>query len=163
MRTKVRKTPRILLGIGLIGAILAIAAIQAVGMQSQDSITDGKKAKVETTDGKKAKSEDSITDGKKAKVEGAIIARDGDTLTVRDKGNADTSVIVNESTEIALASGPWGIKHRKQPATELLTGLWIEAHGAGNTKGQLVASKIVFDTDAMETAKALSGLTEQFS
>ncbi len=139
MRTKDTRLATTLLGIGLIIASFKVAAASAAEMQSQKSISEGQKAKIK----------------------GVIIARDGDTLRVRDKDNAVTAVLLSDGTKVELLRGALGLRTKEQPATLLLPGLRIEAEGQGNAQGQLAAGKIYFTADDLEVAKAVGGGTEQ--
>jgi hypothetical protein len=97
------------------------------------------------------------TDGKKAKVKGVIAGRSGDTMTVRDKDNTVTTALLDNNTKVESPKVLWWKERRN--VTNLIPGLWVEVKGSGNSQGQLMADKIIFDNKSMQLAQTISGGT----
>lgn len=95
-----------------------------------------------------------FTADQKAKVKGVIIAHDGNTLKVRgEDDNAVSTIDLSDSTKIELKHGWFGWRNHAMDATALVPGLQVEADGKGNAKGDLEASKVIFDPNSMRTSK----------
>ena len=92
-----------------------------------------------------------VPNGAKMKFEGAVIERDADTFTIRDRNRADYQVLLTNNTSIKTHSGflTYG---KKYAATDILRGLIVEVEGRGDSQGQLVADKVRFKESDMRAA-----------
>lgn len=88
--------------------------------------------------------------GEKAKATGAILSRDGDLIRVLDKKSGEVVVVdVTDDTKVERKQHRMlFFRHSDMDVTAMVPGLTIQAEGAGNSKGQLEATKIVFTPDA---------------
>lgn len=93
----------------------------------------------------------------KSKVSGTIVSRSGDLVKVKEKKSGQTVVVsLTDNTKIERKKGKVEFfRHKDMDATAMVPGLTIDAEGVGNSKGQLVASKITFIPDefAVEVAE----------
>jgi outer membrane protein OmpA-like peptidoglycan-associated protein len=93
----------------------------------------------------------------KSKVSGTIVSRSGDLVKVKEKKSGQTVVVsLTDNTKIERKKGKVEFfRHKDMDATAMVPGLTVEAEGVGNSKGQLVASKITFNPDefAVEVAE----------
>ena len=108
-----------------------------------------------------------LGDGEKAKVSGPILSREGDLIRIRDKKSDDLILVrISDSTRIERSKHKFPFyRHTDMDVTALLPGLTIEAEGAGNSDGQLDASKISFSPDdfAIEVAEEQQVLANKTS
>ena len=95
-----------------------------------------------------------VATGQSLQLTGYILSRDGDNMDVRDisSGNILT-VVVTGDTSIKSTKGAFGFRKKSMDATSLIPGLRLQIEGTGNDSGQLVAEKIVFDTNSLNTAQ----------
>jgi len=105
-------------------------------------------------------SADPISLGQKAKLEGIIIARGGETMTVKtDQGNV--VAVLTANTDVSARKGRIGLIRKDAAATALMSGLKVGVEGVGDDKGRLIATKVRFLTGDLETARAIeAGLAE---
>jgi OmpA-OmpF porin, OOP family len=92
-----------------------------------------------------------VPNGAKMKFEGAVIERDADTFTIRDRNRADYQVLLTNNTSIKTHSG-FFTSGKKYAATDILRGLIVEVEGRGDSQGQLVADKVRFKESDMRAA-----------
>ena len=92
-----------------------------------------------------------IPNGAKMKFEGAVIERDADTFTIRDRNRTDYQVLLTSNTSIKTHSG-FFTSGKKYAATDILRGLIVEVEGRGDSQGQLVADKVRFKESDMRAA-----------
>ena len=92
-----------------------------------------------------------VPHGAKMKFEGAVIERDADTFTIRDRNRADYQVLLTNDTSIKTHSGLF-TSGKKYAATDILRGLIVEVEGRGDSQGQLVADKVRFKESDMRAA-----------
>lgn len=91
--------------------------------------------------------------GQKYKITGSIVSKESDsTFIVRDATNADTKVVVTPNASIK-SKGFWG--GDKYPLTSLVRGATIEVEGVGDSSGSVSVTKVRFDKDSLEAARAL--------
>ncbi|CAN5352573.1 hypothetical protein BH10ACI3_BH10ACI3_19060 [soil metagenome] len=90
--------------------------------------------------------------GQKYKIKGIIVQKDNNSLIVRDGTDVDTKVIIAPNASIKT-NGFWG--GDKYPASAIIRGLNIDLEGIGDSSGAVSATKIRFDKDNLETAKAI--------
>ena len=92
---------------------------------------------------------------KKGKVSGVIQSRSGDLVTIQEKKTGDLAVInLSDDTKIERKKD-FRLRRKDMDITAMVPGLTIDVEGVGNAKGQLDASKVVFDPDtfAIEVAE----------
>ena len=97
----------------------------------------------------------SFVAGKKAKVTGIIQSRSGDLINIKEKKTSAPAVInLTDSTKIERKQD-FRMRRTEMDVTAMLPGLTIDVEGVGNSKGQLDATKVVFDpnTFAIEVAE----------
>jgi outer membrane protein OmpA-like peptidoglycan-associated protein len=98
-----------------------------------------------------------IPSDQKAKVKGTIVSRNGDVVNIKDKKTGSSvAVLLTDNTTIERKHGKVEFfRHTDMDMTAMVPGLTIDAEGVGNSKGQLVASKISFTPDefAVEVAE----------
>jgi outer membrane protein OmpA-like peptidoglycan-associated protein len=93
---------------------------------------------------------------KKTTVKGMIKSRNGDLINLKDKKTGSPVVIaITDNTQFVRKKGAFKFRRSDMDVTAMVPGLGIEADGVGNSKGQLVASKITFSPDdfAIEVAE----------
>lgn len=99
----------------------------------------------------------SLPAGDQAKIHGVIESRDGNKIQVREDSNTTVIVVTDNNTRVTMKSGLFGMVHKVMEPEQLLPGLYVDAEGHGNHRGELLASKIVFqpgDLHAARTADA---------
>jgi OmpA-OmpF porin, OOP family len=96
-----------------------------------------------------------IPNGSSAKVRGIIVSRDGDLMRVREEGDSVVTVALSSTTKVTLKHGLFGLSHTGMEVTSLVPGLRVEAEGAGDEKGQLLASKVSFDPNDLKAARSI--------
>jgi outer membrane protein OmpA-like peptidoglycan-associated protein len=105
--------------------------------------------------------------GEKAEVPGLIVSRDGDLVRIRGNKAGEVIVVsIGDTTHIERKQHKFPFyRHTELDVTALLPGLTIEAEGAGNSTGQLEASKISFTPDdfAIEVAQEQQVLADKSS
>jgi len=91
--------------------------------------------------------------GDQARIHGVIIARDAGKIQVREDANTTVIVVTDNNTHITMKSGLFRMVHKVMEPEQLLPGLYIEAEGHGNHRGELLASKIVFEPGDFRSAR----------
>ncbi len=96
-----------------------------------------------------------FTAGQETKVQGVIISRDGNMIKLRADDDSIGTIDLTDTTKIQLRSG--AIFKHKAPMNvdSLVPGLHIEAQGAGNDKGELVAKRVTFDPNSMRASRQI--------
>ncbi len=95
--------------------------------------------------------------GQKYKIKGNIISKENDTtFIVRDSTNVDTRLVITPNASIKSKSF-WG--GDRYPLTSLVRGATIETEGVGDSSGSVSVSKVRFDKDSLETARAIDART----
>ena len=93
--------------------------------------------------------------GKKAKATGMIQSRNGDLIKIKVK-KTDVIAFINitDNTKVERKKD-FRLRRADMDVTAMVPGLTIDAEGVGNAKGQLDATKIVFDPNefAIEVAE----------
>jgi hypothetical protein len=93
--------------------------------------------------------------GKKAKVTGMIESRNGDLINIKVKKTGVRAIInITDNTKVERKKD-FRLRRADMDITAMVPGLTIDVDGIGNAKGQLDATKIVFDPDtfAIEVAQ----------
>ena len=98
-----------------------------------------------------------IPTGRNVKVTGLILARNGDTVRIKDKKTGQFVVVnITDNTKIERKRGHLQfLRHTDMDVTALVPGLTIEAEGRGDARGRLEAERISFNPDefAVEVAE----------
>ena len=95
--------------------------------------------------------------GQAGKIKGAILTRQGDEMLVRQQNSNDiTAVTITEDTKIQQQSGLLNVDRKRQDASLLAPGLFVELHGVGGDHGNLVATRVTFSKRAMRTQNAVA-------
>ena len=93
-------------------------------------------------------------------LDGFISARRGRQVQVTGADGATTTVIVADSTDIRARSGLLGIGRTRLGADALMNGLPVSVETV-QWEGGLVASRVRFSDDDLETAQMIRGATDQ--
>ena len=92
-----------------------------------------------------------VPQGTKTKVQGVVSSRSGDSFKVRAVDGAETTVILNSSTDVTSH----GMRKKEYPVTYIMKGLRLQAQGKGDSEGNLVADWVRFDEQDLRAAQAL--------
>jgi outer membrane protein OmpA-like peptidoglycan-associated protein len=95
-----------------------------------------------------------VSDGQKMKVTGVITRREADTFTVRDMNGVDTVVRLTDTTSVK-SNGGFLRGGTNYGTTSILRGLNVEVEGRGDSSGQLVATKIRFNSSDLRVARSI--------
>jgi outer membrane protein OmpA-like peptidoglycan-associated protein len=87
--------------------------------------------------------------------EGIIKARSGELLTLQNKDNTESTVLLNDSTDVGQAQGMLKARHKEMSMAALIPGLPIKVKGVLNDQNQLVAQTIRFKGDDLKQAQAI--------
>lgn len=93
-------------------------------------------------------------------IEGFIGARNGDTLQITSADGTSTDVRISEGTSIRSKSGLFGINRTTLSSDELLNGLPVSVRTV-QWNGGLIASRVRFNSDDLETATLVRNGTSQ--
>jgi OOP family OmpA-OmpF porin len=92
--------------------------------------------------------------GEKRKLQGVVSIRNGDAFKVRDPSGSETTVLLTSDTKVSSHSR--GLKGKQAyPVTYIMRGLRLQAQGAGDSEGNLVAEWVRFDEQDLRGAQAL--------
>jgi outer membrane protein OmpA-like peptidoglycan-associated protein len=92
--------------------------------------------------------------GENAKIQGVIVSREGDVLKLRATDDSIGTIDLTNTTKIELKHGLFGRK-KAMDLNALVPGLQIQAEGEGNEKGDLVASRVIFDPNSMRASRQI--------
>jgi outer membrane protein OmpA-like peptidoglycan-associated protein len=87
--------------------------------------------------------------------EGIIKARNGELLTVQMKDHTETTVVLNDSTDVGQSQGMLKKRSKAMSMASLIPGLPIKVKGVLNDQNQLVAQTIRFTGDDLKQANAI--------
>lgn len=90
-----------------------------------------------------------VTAGQKVNTNGLILSRDGDSLTVDTKDLGKVVVSINDNTEVETPTGV--VRHKGTELNSLVAGLEVSVKGVGINNGQVMASRIRFDEESLNT------------
>jgi OOP family OmpA-OmpF porin len=96
-----------------------------------------------------------VTAGEKIKVNGLITGRNGETLTMRTATLGDLTVVLTEQTKVQIPKGLLKVRKENMAVTALIPGLSIRMEGLGGENNRVVATKITFSRDDLETAEQI--------
>ncbi|MDT7777691.1 MAG: OmpA-OmpF porin, family [Acidobacteriota bacterium] len=134
------KTSKTLRGFVATCALALAFAPSALGQDNPSTTPSGTRA--------------SVASGQKAKLKGAVIRRDSDSFVVQDASGAQTTVVLNDRTNVKMKGGFFG-GGSKLALTSITRGLNVEVEGSGDSSGNLVADKIRFSDADLRTAHTL--------
>jgi outer membrane protein OmpA-like peptidoglycan-associated protein len=92
--------------------------------------------------------------GQKSEVQGMIIARTGETLTVRSAAGHST-VVLTDQTRTKDDKGLFGLDKEEMSNVVLMPGLKVDVDGVADDQGRIVAKTITVDGDDLESAQMI--------
>lgn len=92
-----------------------------------------------------------VTAGQKVETKGLILTRDGDTMTVDSKDLGKVVVLLQDTTKAEVPKGIF--RHSEMEMTSLVPGLQVEVKGTGGDNGQILADRIRFTKESLQTAQ----------
>ncbi|MBV9498179.1 MAG: OmpA family protein [Acidobacteriaceae bacterium] len=95
-----------------------------------------------------------FTAGQEFKAKGVIVSREGNIIKLRGDDDTIGTVELNSDTKIQLKHGAFSRKTAMSPEA-LVPGLQIEAQGKGDEKGDLVATRVIFDPNSMRASRQI--------
>ncbi|MBV8068941.1 MAG: OmpA family protein [Acidobacteriaceae bacterium] len=95
----------------------------------------------------------SFAENKKEKVKGVILSHEGSSFKVRADDDSICTIDVTDTTKVRF-------KHHSVTSESLVTGLYIEAKGKGNEKGELVATKVEFNSTSLTASRQADAIME---
>ena len=96
----------------------------------------------------------SVAAGQKTKLTGVVVSRNSDSFVLQDASGAQTTVTINDRTSVKAKGGFLG-GGKTYALNSITRGLTLEVEGAGDSTGNLVASKIRFNESDLRTAHTL--------
>ncbi|RKF20617.1 OmpA family protein [Altericroceibacterium spongiae] len=97
-------------------------------------------------------------------IEGIISARSGDRMQVTAEDGSRSVITINDDTEIKGRGGFLGLGREQHAATALMNGLPVDVETLQSSGGELLASKITFKNDDLDTAAMIhDGTAQQFA
>ena len=96
----------------------------------------------------------SVAAGQKTKLTGVVVSRNSDSFVLQDASGAQTTVTINDRTSVK-AKGSFLGGGKTYALSSITRGLTLEVEGAGDSTGNLVASKIRFNESDLRTAHTL--------
>lgn len=96
-----------------------------------------------------------FTKDQDAKVRGVIVSRNGNTLKLRGDDDSIGTIDLTETTTIKMKHGMFGWSKSVMDVNSLVAGLHIEAQGKGNEKGELIATRVIFDPNSMRASRQI--------
>ena len=94
-----------------------------------------------------------VTPGQKVETKGLILTRDGDTMTVDTKDLGKVVVALNDETKAEVPKGVF--RHSQMEMTSLIPGLQVDIKGTGGDNGQIIAERIRFTRQSLQTAQQM--------
>ena len=95
-----------------------------------------------------------LTSGQKYKIKGVVVAKDDNSLTVRDAVGVNTNVVIAPNTSIKTKGGFFG-GGDAIANNGIVRGLNLEVEGRGDTSGALAATKVRFGKDDLRVAQSI--------
>src|SRR5215469_1365416 len=96
-----------------------------------------------------------VGNGEKVKMKGLITGRDGDTFTFKTQDQGSVVVVLTDNTKVVQPKGLFGARKAQMSFTQLLPGLKAEVEGVGDVQNRVVAEKVKFSKDDLETAEVI--------
>jgi OOP family OmpA-OmpF porin len=126
-------------------AAFALAVVGAPSALAQDSSNTSSAATAARA---------TVASGQKTKLRGVVVSRDADSFVLQDVNGAQTTVLVNDRTNVKTKGG-FLSSGKSYALTNVTRGLTLEVEGAGDASGNLVASRIRFNESDLRTARTL--------
>jgi OmpA-OmpF porin, OOP family len=95
------------------------------------------------------------TGGQQATVEGLVIGRDGSTMLVKTADSPRVDVELSDSTKATEKGGFLGWSRKDLGITQLVPGLQVKVNGTYDPDHKLIAKKVEFSRNSMNTAKQI--------
>ena len=93
-------------------------------------------------------------------IEGIITAKSGDKIQVTMENGQNTTIIIDEGTEVKATGGFLGLGSKTLRTSQLMNGLPVEVETL-QFDGGLVASQVKLKASDLETAAMIRGATQQ--
>ena len=87
-------------------------------------------------------------------IKGLVTGRTSDNMTVKSADGTVHTVVLTDETKVEMPKG-LGLRHTKVAWTELIPGLKVTVKGNENDQGQLVADKVGFSKQDLQTASMI--------
>ena len=91
----------------------------------------------------------------KATIEGLVIGRNGPSMSVKTADSPKLTVLLSDSTKATEKGGFLGLSRKDLGIAALVPGLSVKVEGDYNPDHQLVANKVMFTRNSMNTAKQI--------
>jgi OOP family OmpA-OmpF porin len=91
----------------------------------------------------------------KATVEGLVIGRNGPSMSVKTADSPKLTVLLSDSTKATEKGGFLGLSRKDLGIAALVPGLSVKVEGDYDPDHQLVAKKVMFSRNSMNTAKQI--------
>jgi OOP family OmpA-OmpF porin len=88
-------------------------------------------------------------------IEGLVIGRSGPQMSVKTPDTPRLTVLLSDSTKATAKGGFLGLDRKDLGITALVPGLFVKVEGAYNPDHQLIAKKIVFSRNSLNTARQI--------
>src|SRR5689334_12767295 len=99
-------------------------------------------------------------DGEKAKFSGIVVARQGDTIKLREGDVATHTILLTEDTKISTPNGLFKMGRKRRDASNIMPGLMMQVEGTGSADGTLIAHEVHFSKRSMNVAQQINVGTE---
>jgi outer membrane protein OmpA-like peptidoglycan-associated protein len=90
-----------------------------------------------------------------ATVEGLVVGRSGPTMLVRTGDSPKLTVLLSDSTQTTEKGGFLGLDRKHPAVVDLVPGLAVKVEGTYDGDHQLVARKVTFSRNSMNTARQI--------
>ncbi len=138
--------------------LIAMLALPAWGSASAQQQERGEREDLITVFGEGPADLSALAEG--PEIEGFISARRGNEMQVTSADGTSTAILVADDTEIKASGGFLGLSRTQLAADALLNGIPVTVQTVA-WEGGLVASRIKFKDDDLETASMIHGATAQ--
>src|SRR5689334_3118853 len=98
--------------------------------------------------------------GEKAKFSGIVVARQGDTIKLREGDVATHTILLTEDTKISTPNGLFKMGRKRRDASNIMPGLMMQVEGTGSADGTLIAHEVHFSKRSMNVAQQINVGTE---
>ncbi|HEY4011474.1 MAG TPA: OmpA family protein [Acidobacteriaceae bacterium] len=93
--------------------------------------------------------------GQQATIQGLVIGRDGSTMLVKTADSPRVTVLLQNDTKATEKGGFLGWSHKDLGVAQLVPGLQVKVDGSYDPDHELVARKVEFSRNSMNTAKQI--------
>jgi OmpA-OmpF porin, OOP family len=90
-----------------------------------------------------------------ATVQGLVIGRDGSNMSVKTADTPRLTVVLSDSTKATEKGGFLGLSRKDLGITQLVPGLQVKVEGSYDSDHQLLAKKVEFSRNSMNTARQI--------